>query len=80
MPNYFKLLQPMSTPSGTTIYPSKYYNISTSSVTKQIFANEELVSTITGTSTNAVISYIHNDHLNSTNVVSNSSAGVNFNK
>ncbi|MCU0679993.1 MAG: hypothetical protein MUF50_01650, partial [Planctomycetes bacterium] len=57
----------------TTIYPNKYYNISsTGKITKHIFASGQALATIEtdGGITNTY--YIHSDHLGGTNVVSNS--------
>ncbi len=64
--------------TATTTYPWKIYNVATSSsnvvtITKHIFLNNEPIADIQGTSTQARIYYLHTDHLQGTNVVSNSS-------
>ncbi len=55
----------------TTIYPSKYYNITGTVPTKQIFAGDELVATVKGTGAAAQIYFVHTDHLTGSNVITN---------
>ena len=65
--------------AGSTYYPFTFYNTqgSTSTIVKHIFINGEPVADIQGSGTSsASIYYIHGDQLNSTNVVSNSSANA----
>ncbi|MEK7113540.1 MAG: hypothetical protein AAB873_01800, partial [Patescibacteria group bacterium] len=64
------------TPTLTTIYPTKYYNKEGSTDVKHIYANDMLIATVRGTGTNAVVSYIHTDHLNSTDKVTNANAEI----
>ncbi|KYK50150.1 hypothetical protein A1D31_39320 [Bradyrhizobium liaoningense] len=64
------------TENGTlTRYFSDLYSTSGSTSTKNIFANDELIAVIQTGSTSTV-SYIHNDHLRGTNVVTNASGTV----
>jgi RHS repeat-associated protein len=64
---------------ATTTYPSRFFSVATSTngkgtSTEYIYAGNELVATIEGTSTaSAVTRYMHPDHLGSTNVVSDQS-------
>lgn len=61
----------------TRYYPSKYYNVSSDELlTKHIFANGELVATVSGSGENAVVNYVHTDHLGGTNVVTDSDGNV----
>lgn len=71
----------------TTVYPSRYYNISKSRVVvnpgkqpvdnavKHIFIGEQLVATIKGTLHPAVYA-VHTDHLSGSSVISNSSGQI----
>jgi RHS repeat-associated protein len=71
-----------ATGSATTSYPSRYYNVASSSLTatttKHIFSPDgTLLATVVGTgSTTASTTYIHPDHLGGTNVITNSSGAV----
>ena len=68
-----------STSATTTSYfPTKFYNITsgTPTSTKHIFANGELIATISGSATSARVSYVHTDHLAGSNVITNSYASV----
>ncbi|MEK7113496.1 MAG: hypothetical protein AAB873_01575, partial [Patescibacteria group bacterium] len=58
----------------TTIYPTKYYNKEGSTDVKHIYAGDMLIATVRGTGTSAVVSYIHTDHLGSTDKVTNTNA------
>jgi len=62
----------------TTVYPTKYYNVEGSNITKHIFNPNtgELLATIKGTGSSAQISFIHSDHLGSTEKVTNSLAEI----
>ncbi len=66
----------------TTIYPTKYYNKEGSTDIKHIYLpaqagiGDTLIATVRGTGTNAVVSYIHTDHLNSTDKVTNTNAEI----
>jgi RHS repeat-associated protein len=62
--------------TSTIYYPETTYNVNgTSTITKNIYANGELVATIqNGTST--VMSYVSSDYIGSTNAVSNSSGAL----
>jgi RHS repeat-associated protein len=74
-----KLTSATSTSATTTsFYPTKYFNISTGSATttKHIFANGELIATVSGSGTKAVIKYVHADHLGGSNVISTASGTV----
>jgi uncharacterized protein RhaS with RHS repeats len=76
--------------STTTIYPSKWYSIASSTATgakyatttEYIFGGDALVSTIdqqfaSGIATGTEqVRYVHPDHLGSTNVVTNNSGAV----
>ncbi|MFN3692674.1 MAG: LamG-like jellyroll fold domain-containing protein [Candidatus Paceibacteria bacterium] len=64
--------------TGTTTYASGGYEVAPTGVTKYIYAGGELVATIAGigTTTTTTTSYIHRDHLSSTNVTTNQSGGV----
>jgi RHS repeat-associated protein len=71
-----------ATGSATTSYPSRYYNVASSSLTatttKHIFSPDgTLLATVVGTGTTmASTTYIHADHLGGTNVTTNSSGAV----
>jgi len=62
--------------TSTTYYPETTYNANgTSTITKTIYANGELVATVqNGTST--TVSYVSDDYLGGTNAVSNSSGAL----
>jgi uncharacterized protein RhaS with RHS repeats len=76
--------------TATTTYINKWYDIfatksgatTTATTTSSFFTGDTLIGSITTTSTNGAatttpaISYIHTDHLNSTNVVTNASGTV----
>ncbi len=59
----------------TTEYPNQYYNYGGSKKTKNIYAGNQLVSTIETANSVVTPYYIHPDHLGSTNVVSDSNGG-----
>lgn len=61
--------------TGTTTYVRGGYEVAPTGITKYLYANGELVATIAGTGT-TTISYIHRDHLSSTNVTTNQSGAV----
>jgi RHS repeat-associated protein len=71
-----------ATGSATTSYPSRYYNVASSSLTatttKHIFSPDgTLLATVVGSGVaNASTTYIHPDHLGGTNVTTNSSGVV----
>lgn len=73
--------------STTTIYPSRFYNISraqseagsrrsVTTITKHIFVGNEVVATITGSEGGAVVHSVHTDHLTGSNVISNMSGQI----
>ena len=59
--------------NGTTqtVYPTKLYSISGTNATKHIFANGQMIATITGTGASAAAEYINTDHLTGSNVITN---------
>lgn len=59
--------------ANITYYPNKFYNISGTKKTKQIYVGEQLVATIETNGAVVTPYYIHSDHLGSTNVVTDSS-------
>jgi len=59
--------------TATTTYPSKYYELTSATSTKYIWAGDTLLATIEGNGTATSTSYSHPDHLGSTNAVTNSS-------
>jgi RHS repeat-associated protein len=70
-----------ATGSATTSYPSKYYNVASSSLTatttKHIFSPDgTLLATVVGASTTASTTYLHPDHLGGTNVTTDSNGAV----
>lgn len=62
--------------TGTTTYASVGYEVAPTGVTKYIYAGGELVATIGGSGATTTTSYIHRDHLSSTNVTTNQSGAV----
>jgi RHS repeat-associated protein len=61
-------------PTGTsTYYPSKFYNTDGTTAVKHIFANGMEIATVKGTGGSATLHYLHTDHLNGTNLVTDSS-------
>jgi RHS repeat-associated protein len=66
-----------TTSSVTTYYPNKYYNITSSTPTKNIFLPDgTLIATVTGAGASSTVDYIHTDHLGSMNVATNDSPAV----
>ncbi len=65
-----------TTGATSTIYPSKYYNISGTTPTKHIYAGDQLIATIKGTGTAAKVYPVSTDHLTGSNVVTNNSGAV----
>ena len=70
-----------ATGSATTSYPSRYYNVASSSLTatttKHIFSPDgTLLATVVGASTTATATYLHPDHLGGTNVTTDADGGV----
>ena len=70
-----------ATGSATTSYPSRYYNVASSSLTatttKHIFAPDgTLLATVVGASTTATTTYLHPDHLGGPNVTTDDDGGV----
>ena len=59
-----------------TIYPNRYHEVSGSTTTAYIFAGDELVATREDDGVAKTTYYIHPDHLNSTNVVSNEAGSL----
>ncbi len=70
----------VANPSATTLYPSRFYNTHGAmvgdEVQKHIFAGDNLVATIKGSSGNAQRLGAFNDHLGSTTVMSDASGEV----
>ena len=62
--------------TATTTYTSKYYELISATSTKYIWAGDTLLATIEGNGTATTTSYMHGDHLGSTNVVTNASGNV----
>ena len=62
--------------TGTTTYASGGYEVAPTGVTKYIYAGGELVATIGGSGATTTTSFVHRDHLSSTNVTTNQSGGV----
>jgi RHS repeat-associated protein len=63
--------------TGTTTYATAAYEVSPgNSITKYIYANGDLIATIKGTGATTTPSYIHRDHLSSTNVTTNQSGAI----
>ena len=70
-----------ATGSATTSYPSRYYNVASSSLTatttKHIFSPDGTpLATVVGASTTATTTYLHPDHLGGTNVTTDEDAEV----
>ena len=70
-----------ATGSATTSYPSRYYNVASSSLTatttKHIFSPDgTLLATVLGASTTATTTYLHPDHLGGTNVTTDEGGEV----
>ena len=62
--------------SNTTIYPSKYFSIVGATSTSYIYMESTLLATVEADGRSTTTRYIHPDHLNSTNVVTNASGTV----
>ena len=60
--------------SATSTYPNRYFSKTGATSTRYIFAGGEVVATITADGTSTTTSYVHTDHLGSTQVVSNASS------
>jgi len=61
----------------TTIYSSKFYNVTGSTPTKNIFLPDgTMIATVVGTGTSTAVSYVHTDHLGGVNVSTNDSGEV----
>src|SRR5262249_43121455 len=79
-----------TTSTTTTVYPSKFYSIASSTIsgksyattTEYIYAGDDLIATVEQALVNGVATgtpqrrYVHLDHLGSTNVVTNASGTV----
>ena len=70
-----------ATGTATTSYPSKYYNLATTTgaatTTKHIFSPDgRLLATVVGASTTATTTYLHPDHLGGTNVTTDEDGEV----
>lgn len=71
--DYAKQRVQYQTPSGITVYPTKYYNSGGTTIQKHILdAQGNTIATVTGTGATATIYYDHTDHLTGSNVVTNS--------
>jgi hypothetical protein len=62
--------------NATTTYANKYYEITSATTTKYIFAGDDLVATLTTAGATTTKEYIHADHLGSTNVVTDNDGEV----
>jgi len=62
--------------TSTTTYPSKYYNTDGSTPTKHIFANGQVVATVTGTGSAAQAFSVNTDHLTGSNIVTDSTGNT----
>lgn len=62
--------------NGTTYYPTKYFSSTNNVAEKHVFFGDEAVATIQGSGEEATIYYIHTDHLNGSNVITNSSQTI----
>lgn len=60
----------------TTVYPSQLFSKTNATTTKSIYAGGELVATVAGNGNATSTRLVHNDHLNSTNVVTDGSTGI----
>src|SRR3989344_3473268 len=63
--------------SATSTYPNRYFSKTGATSTRYIFAGGEVVATITASGTATTTSYVHADHLGSTQVTSNASSTQN---
>ncbi len=70
--------QRVSYDNGTKslVYPNKYFNQSTGTTTRHIYAGDMLVATIETTGIATTTNYIHTDHLGGTHVVTDSSGDM----
>jgi len=62
--------------TATTTYPSKYYELTSATSTKYIWAGDTLLATIEGNGQATSTYYSHPDYLGSTNAVTDSSGSV----
>lgn len=62
--------------SITTVYPNQFFNKTTATTTKHIYAGEDLIATIEGNGTATTTQYLHTDHLNSPSIITDSSGSV----
>lgn len=62
--------------NGTTYYPTNYFSSTNGTVEKHVFLGTDAVATIHDRGENATIYYIHSDHLNGSNVITNSSQTI----
>lgn len=60
----------------TTVYPNSFFTKAGATTTKSIYAGGELVATVEGNGTATTTRFVHNDHLNSTNVVTSSEGNL----
>ncbi|MCC7522577.1 VCBS repeat-containing protein [Candidatus Uhrbacteria bacterium] len=65
-----------ATSTITTFYPSKFYNISSGTPTKHVFANGIAIATIIGTGASSTVSSILTDHLTGSNIVTDASGTI----
>ena len=57
----------------TTVYPNKYYTYNGTTKTKDIYAGDELVATITKTGSTVTPQYVHTDHVLGSNIITDAS-------
>jgi len=59
-------------PQEEIIYPTKNYSVGPDGATKHIFLGNQVIATIDGTGSGAIVYYIYPDHLNSSSVIADS--------
>ncbi|MFZ1987607.1 MAG: LamG-like jellyroll fold domain-containing protein [Minisyncoccia bacterium] len=60
----------LAAPSGTSWYPNQYYTVGTSTREKNIYANGQLIASVSNLSGATTTYWTHTDHLNGTDVSS----------
>lgn len=64
------------TSTVTTVYPTKFYNVTAGIPTKHVFANGVAIATIIGTGATSTVSSVLADHLTGSGVVTNASGTI----